>query len=44
MKDFGDLNGALEELRKFKYFHTVLSTIEKQEKDYHLFIEGKIYR
>ena len=44
MEGSGDLNGALEELRKFKYFHVVPTTIEKDEKDYHLFIEGKICR
>lgn len=42
MEGSGDLDGALEELRKFKYFHTVPTTIEEQEKDHHLFIERKI--
>ncbi|KAL9120182.1 MAG: hypothetical protein Q9187_003261 [Circinaria calcarea] len=44
MEGSGDLDGALEELRKFEYFHAVPTTIEEQEKDHHLFIEGKIYR
>jgi len=44
MEGSGDLDGALEELRKFKYFHAVRTTIEEQEKDHHLFIKGKIYR
>ena len=44
MKGSGDLDGALEELRKFEYFHAVPTTIEEREKDHHLFIEGKIYR
>ncbi len=40
----GDLDGALEELRKFEYFHAVPTTIEEREKDQCIFIEGKIYR
>ncbi len=44
MEGSGDLDGALEELRKFEYFRAVRTTIEEQEKDHHLFIEGKIYR
>lgn len=44
MEGFGDLDGALEELRKFEYFNAVRTTIEEQEKDHHLFIEGKIHR
>ena len=44
MEGFGDLDGALEELRKFKYFYAVPAAIEEQEKDHHLFMEGKIYR
>lgn len=44
MEDFGDLDGALEEFRKFQYFHAVPTTVEKNEKAHHLFIEGKIYR
>lgn len=44
MEGSGDLDGALEELKKFEYFQVFPSTIEKQEKDHHLFIEGKIYR
>lgn len=38
----GNLDSALEELKKFEYFHTVPTMIEEQEKDYHLFITGKI--
>lgn len=44
MEGSGDLEGALEELRKFKYFYAAPTTIEKHEKDHHLFIEGKIFR
>ena len=44
MEGSGDLDGALEEWRKFKYFHAIPATIEEQEKDHHLFMEGKIYR
>ncbi|KAI4260729.1 MAG: hypothetical protein LQ352_000121 [Teloschistes flavicans] len=44
MEGFGDLDGALKELRKFEYFDAVRTTIEEQEKDHHLFIEGKIHR
>lgn len=44
MKGSGNLDGALEKLRKYKNFHAFPKTIEKQEKDHHLFIEGKIYR
>lgn len=44
MEGSGDLDGAVEELRKFECFHAVQTTIEEQEKDHHLFIEGKIYR
>jgi len=44
MEGSGDLDGALEELRKFEYYYVVPTTIEKLEKDHHLFIEGKVYR
>ena len=44
MEGSGDLDGALEELRKFEYFDAVRTTMEEQEKDHHLFIEGKIHR
>ena len=44
MEGSGDLDGALGELRKFEYFYDLRTTIEEQEKDHHLFIEGKIYR
>lgn len=39
----GNLDGALEELRKFKIFYTFRTIIEEQEKDYYLFIKGKIH-
>jgi len=44
MEGSGDLDGALEELRKFEIFRFFRTTIEKQEKNHHLFIEGKIHR
>ena len=44
MEGSGDLDGALEELRKFRYFDAVPTTIEKLEKDHHLFTEGKVHR
>ena len=44
MDGSGDLDGALEELRRFEFFHDVPTTMEDQEKDHHLFIEGKTYR
>ncbi len=44
MEGSGDLDGALEELKKFEYFYAVPTTIEKHEKDHHLFVKGKIYR
>jgi len=44
MEGSGDLDGALEELKKFEYFYAVPTTIEKHEKDHHLFVKGKINR
>ena len=44
MEGSGDLDGALEELRKFEIFRAFRTTIEEQEKDHHLFIKGKIHR
>ena len=44
MEGSGELDGALQELRKFAFFHAAPTTMEKNEKDHHLFIEGKICR
>ena len=41
MEGSGDLDGALEELRQFEFFHIVPTTMEDQEKDHHLFVEGE---